>query len=79
MTVFLRLHSDDILAAPPVDDLGTADDGGDEDDGERSGGREETLGALGEWRVHQARERERLDALVGYCAGVVGFLRSPRT
>lgn len=35
--------------------------------------------ALGEWKAYQARERERLDDLVGYCAGVVGFLRSPRT
>ncbi|KAK1834223.1 WD repeat-containing protein 36 [Podospora conica] len=34
---------------------------------------------LARWREHQARERERLDGLVGYCGGVVGFLRSPRT
>ncbi|RYP25098.1 hypothetical protein DL767_008493 [Monosporascus sp. MG133] len=37
------------------------------------------MGALGEWKQHQARECERLDGLVGYCGGVVGFLRSPRT
>ena len=36
-------------------------------------------GALREWRAHQERERARLDALVGYCGGVVGFLRSPRS
>lgn len=36
-------------------------------------------GALAEWRDHQARERDRLDGLVGYCGGVVGFLRNPRT
>ncbi|RYP73485.1 hypothetical protein DL769_004199 [Monosporascus sp. CRB-8-3] len=37
------------------------------------------MGALREWKQHQARECERLDGLVGYCGGVVGFLRSPRT
>ncbi|KAK4134705.1 Utp21-domain-containing protein [Trichocladium antarcticum] len=37
------------------------------------------LAALGEWKAHQGRERDRLDDLVGYCGGVVGFLRSPRT
>jgi U3 small nucleolar RNA-associated protein 21 len=36
------------------------------------------LHALAEWREHQTRERDRLDGLVGYCGGVVGFLRSPR-
>nr|5ICA_C Chain C, Putative U3 snoRNP protein [Thermochaetoides thermophila DSM 1495] len=40
---------------------------------------EELLQALGEWREHQARERDRLSELVGYCGGVVSFLRSPRT
>ncbi|KAH6855695.1 Utp21 specific WD40 associated putative domain-containing protein [Chaetomium sp. MPI-CAGE-AT-0009] len=40
---------------------------------------ESLLAALGEWKQYQARERERLDDLVGYCGGVVGFLRSPRT
>ena len=34
--------------------------------------------ALREWRTLQDRERARLDALVGYCGGVVAFLRSPR-
>ncbi|KAI1298049.1 WD repeat domain-containing protein [Xylaria venustula] len=37
------------------------------------------MSALGEWKQHQAEECERLDNLVGYCGGVVGFLRSPRT
>ncbi|KAK0665104.1 Utp21 specific WD40 associated putative domain-containing protein [Cercophora samala] len=37
------------------------------------------LKALGEWKEHQARERDRLDDLIGYCGGVVGFLRNPRT
>lgn len=37
------------------------------------------MSALGEWKQSQARECDRLDSLVGYCGGVVGFLRSPRT
>ncbi|KAL2136753.1 hypothetical protein VTI74DRAFT_1794 [Chaetomium olivicolor] len=37
------------------------------------------LNALAEWKEYQAKERDRLDDLVGYCGGVVGFLRSPRT
>lgn len=37
------------------------------------------LGALEQWKAHQEKECDRLDNLVGYCSGVVGFLRSPRT
>lgn len=37
------------------------------------------LSALAEWKRYQAQECARLDDLVGYCSGVVGFLRSPRT
>ncbi|KAI1875750.1 uncharacterized protein JN550_002036 [Neoarthrinium moseri] len=37
------------------------------------------MAALQEWKKHQAEECSRLDNLVGYCSGVVGFLRSPRT
>lgn len=37
------------------------------------------LGALAEWKGLQEEEARRMDALVGYCSGVVGFLRSPRT
>ena len=40
---------------------------------------EPLLEALREWKGYQGQERERLDGLVGYCGGVVGFLRSPRT
>jgi U3 small nucleolar RNA-associated protein 21 len=40
---------------------------------------ETLLEALGTWKKHQDHERDRLDDLVGYCSGVVGFLRSPRT
>ncbi|KAI1435643.1 WD domain-containing protein [Xylaria sp. CBS 124048] len=39
---------------------------------------EALMGALNEWKKHQAGECSRLDDLVGYCSGVVGFLRSPR-
>lgn len=37
------------------------------------------LRELEQWRACQAKERARLDELIGYCRGVVGFLRSPRT
>lgn len=40
---------------------------------------ESLLGALEAWKAHQERECSRLDDLVGYCSGVVSFLRSPRT
>ena len=36
------------------------------------------LEAIRRWREEQRREAERLNSLVGYCAGVVGFLRSAR-
>lgn len=34
--------------------------------------------ALADWSRLQGQERERLSGLVGYCHGVVGFLRSSR-
>jgi U3 small nucleolar RNA-associated protein 21 len=40
---------------------------------------ETLMNALKEWKLHQAKECSRLDNLVGYCSGVVGFIRSPRT
>ncbi|KAI1083398.1 WD domain-containing protein [Whalleya microplaca] len=55
MTVFLRLHFDEILESDTL------------------------MKALEEWKRHQADECGRLDNLVGYCSGVVNFLRSPRT
>jgi len=36
------------------------------------------VGAVRQWRREQSIEAERLGTLVGYCAGVVGFLRSVR-
>ncbi|KAL3419856.1 U3 small nucleolar RNA-associated protein 21-like protein [Phlyctema vagabunda] len=35
--------------------------------------------ALRAWKKHQESEGARLGDLVGYCSGVVGFMRSPRT
>ncbi|KAI1342387.1 WD domain-containing protein [Xylariaceae sp. FL0016] len=40
---------------------------------------ESLMSALKEWKMYQAEEGQRLDDLVGYCGGVVGFFRSPRT
>ena len=40
---------------------------------------ETLLAALEQWKSHQETECNRLDGLVGYCSGVVNFLRSPRT
>ncbi|KAH8802643.1 Utp21 specific WD40 associated putative domain-containing protein [Xylogone sp. PMI_703] len=40
---------------------------------------ERLIEALRVWRKHQENEATRMGDLVGYCSGVVGFLRSPRT
>ena len=40
---------------------------------------ESLLTALNDWKKYQEKECTRLDGLVGYCSGVVSFLRSPRT
>lgn len=37
------------------------------------------LKTLEEWKEQQEKECNRLGDLVGYCSGVVTFLRSPRT
>lgn len=34
--------------------------------------------ALRRWRTEQEREAKRLASLTGYCAGVIGFLRTAR-
>src|SRR5437667_11550641 len=54
MTVFLRLHSEEVM----------------QDDG--------LIESLKQWRLEQEKEARRLGELVGYCSGVVGFLRSAR-
>ena len=64
MAVFLRCHAESIIAGDEV--------GG----GNVGGGR--LRRALGEWREEQEREGRRVGDLVGYCGGVVGFLRSGR-
>lgn len=40
---------------------------------------ETLLEALKQWKTEQVLECNRLDNLVGYCSGVVSFLRNPRT
>lgn len=66
MAVFLRLHGSAALR-------GAA---GDADDEPGDAG---LASALAEWKRVQDGERARLDSLVGYCGGVVAFLRSPRS
>lgn len=55
MTVFLRLHFDEIMESKAL------------------------LAALEGWKQQQEMECDRLDDLVGYCRGVLTFLRNPRT
>jgi U3 small nucleolar RNA-associated protein 21 len=35
--------------------------------------------ALMMWREEQQKEAKKLGDLIGYCSGLIGFLRSPRT
>ena len=46
--------------------------------GDSVSGDAELLEALRKWRAEQGQESRRLGELVGYCGGVVGFLRSAR-
>ncbi|KAL4870158.1 hypothetical protein BDV12DRAFT_62187 [Aspergillus spectabilis] len=62
MAVFLRVHSDVVATCS---EPGEASDNGLRD-------------ALGVWNRVQQTEIQRLAGLVGYCRGVVGFLRSSR-
>ena len=39
---------------------------------------ERLVTALREWRKEQSKEGARLGDMVGFCSGVVGFLRDPR-
>ena len=39
---------------------------------------ERLVNALREWRKEQEKEGTRLGEMVGFCSGVVGFLRNPR-
>ncbi|KAL4991564.1 Utp21 specific WD40 associated putative domain-containing protein [Aspergillus falconensis] len=62
MAVFLRIHSDVVAACSDPN----------EDTDSKLGE------SLGLWRRVQQAETQRLASLVGYCRGVVGFLRSSR-
>lgn len=70
MAVFLRVHGGEIA--------GGTGQGGMNEDGEGYGEGEELREALREWRAVQDGEGKRLGALVGYCSGVLAFLRSER-
>ncbi|PYI01276.1 snoRNA binding protein [Aspergillus sclerotiicarbonarius CBS 121057] len=62
MAVFLRIHADTVAECSSSDT--------DEDSALKA--------ALSEWSRALQREAQRLAGLVGYCRGVVGFLRSTR-
>lgn len=66
MAVFLRVHGTEVLSSVGDDD-------------EEGVGKGESLKiALEEWKGVAEEEGRRLGELVGYCSGVVGFLRAPR-
>ena len=67
MAVFLRVWGDVVVAAHQ-----------DESEGEESGEQQSLRGALNKWREVQEAEKRRLTELVGFCKGVIGFLRSER-
>ncbi|KAL3451339.1 Utp21 specific WD40 associated putative domain-containing protein [Aspergillus insuetus] len=62
MAVFLRIHSD-VVSESSASSLDTDS---------------KLRNSLHKWSLVQQREVQRLASLVGYCRGVVGFLRSPR-
>lgn len=70
MAVFLRIHSDVIGGKIQPGSANNAN----------PGGLDLTLQeVLGEWKTEQEKEGRRLAELVGYCRGIVGFLRSTRS
>ncbi|OJD14390.1 hypothetical protein AJ78_05265 [Emergomyces pasteurianus Ep9510] len=73
MSVFLRVHGD-IVGEVSYDN----DENGNDGDREAEATRTVLRKALREWKVEQEREGKRLAELVGYCRGIVGFLRSSR-
>lgn len=78
MAVFLRVHGD--AAGDDDEDSDRhrnrmVDEGEDEEDTVESGSLQD---ALAEFKAEQDSEGKRLGDLVGYCRGVVGFLRSAR-
>ncbi|EEH03410.1 U3 small nucleolar RNA-associated protein [Histoplasma capsulatum G186AR] len=77
MAVFLRVHGDVAVEGESVGaGAGFRDGGGDDNEAETT--RAALREALARWKVEQEREGRRLAELVGYCRGVVGFLRSAR-
>ncbi|KMP06761.1 hypothetical protein CIRG_06442 [Coccidioides immitis RMSCC 2394] len=75
MAVFLRVHCDAVEATRSQGD--SSEDDMNIDSGIASGAM--TLQtAMVEWKAEQEREGRRLAELVGYCRGIVGFLRSTR-
>ncbi|EEP77716.1 conserved hypothetical protein [Uncinocarpus reesii 1704] len=72
MAVFLRVHADAVEATRSHD----VDE--DKMDVDVSGGNVSLQYAMSEWKTEQEREGRRLAELVGYCRGIVGFLRSTR-
>ena len=72
MAVFLRVHGDVIGALEEEDDEAMSVDGDEEADAGS------LQAALAEWKVEQDWEGKRLGDIVGYCRGIVGFLRSAR-
>ena len=65
MAVFLRVWGDVVVAAH-------------QDQGEEGGEQVRLREALNKWREVQEAEKKRLTELVGFCKGVIGFLRSER-
>lgn len=62
MAVFLKIHSDTVSLSSHRDEPGYR----------------VLQGALAAWAHEQEQEGKRLAELIGYCRGVVGFLRSAR-
>ena len=84
MAVFLKCHGEVIQEAVAGGE-GKGGDGGDggmdvddDDNDDMQRGGLALVQAVKTWKQSADRERERLNALVGYCSGVLGFLRSAR-
>jgi U3 small nucleolar RNA-associated protein 21 len=67
MAVFLRAHADAVEEISGISDQNV---------GNLNDASVKLRAALAEWKVEQEREGKRLAELVGYCRGIVGFLRS---
>ncbi|OJD22740.1 hypothetical protein ACJ73_05910 [Blastomyces percursus] len=80
MAVFLRVHGDVVDVGEDGNGEANDADGGEGSEGEREaeGTRAALREALVEWKAEQEQEGKRLAELVGYCRGIVGFLRSAR-